>query len=61
VLLGQVDALDKHSPVVKNLQYRTAPALILAGRYDYFIAFSDFVHLLYRRDQVPKEPQVPTK
>ena len=61
VFLGQVDAFYEHALIVKNLQHRTAPAFVLAGRNDNFVAFSDLVHSLYRDNRVLREPQVPAK
>ena len=44
VFLGDVDALNQHAFIFKYLQDGAATALVLAGRYNHFIAFSDLVH-----------------
>ena len=44
----EIDTFYQHTPVLEHLQNGATTALVLAGSYDYFIAFSNLVHIFIR-------------
>jgi DUF1009 family protein len=44
MLLGEVHALNQYAAIIKYLQYSAVSALVFAGSYYDFVAFSNLVH-----------------